>query len=108
MNRDQFQRLMLEHETSGLSARAFCQSKNLSYSKYLYARRVTLEREEITSNQVQSDFIEIVSKDSEKGSLASLSHAVVNIGEATLSIPMTATEHEWLKVFRALQNVSQC
>lgn len=108
MNTDQFQRLMLDHSVSGLSAKAFCKAQNISYSQFLYARRINSESGESITNQAQSGFIEVVSKASDKSPTASHSHAVVHIGNTTVSIPMTATEHEWLKVFKALQKAPLC
>ena len=108
MNTDQFQHLMLQHGASGLSAKAFCKAQNISYSQFLYARRINAESGESISNQAQPGFIEVVSKASDKSPTANPSHAVVHIGNATISIPMTANEHEWLKVFRALQKAPQC
>jgi hypothetical protein len=108
MNKKQFQHFMREHRASGLSAKAFCKAQNVSYSQFLYARRNNSKNGESVSIQAQSDFIEVVSKASDKSSIDSPSHAVVRIGNTSVSIPMTASEHEWLKVFRALQSAPLC
>ena len=108
MDKDQFQRLMIDYSASGLSAKAFCRAQNISYSKFLYARKINTESGESTSSQDHLGFIEVVSKVSDNGPSCSHSHAVVKIGNATISIPMTANEHEWLKVLRALQNAPLC